>query len=122
MGKNLIVCCDGTGTEITTNEWDVLTFHRVLKAGDDQVALYGPGVGTLSDSDRWSTFKSRVRGVFRLLTGHGLDANVLDAYRFLIRHDREGDQVYLFGFSRGADTVRVLAGLINVMGVLRPHQ
>ncbi|MEM7378083.1 MAG: DUF2235 domain-containing protein [Pseudomonadota bacterium] len=122
MGKNLIVCCDGTGNEIKTNESNVLKFYRVLKVGDDQVAFYDPGVGTLSDSDRWSTFKSRFRGVFGLLTGYGLDANILDAYRFLIRHYREGDQVYLFGFSRGAYTVRVLAGLINVMGVLRPHQ
>ncbi|MEM6987611.1 MAG: DUF2235 domain-containing protein, partial [Pseudomonadota bacterium] len=72
--------------------------------------------------DPWSVFKSKFRGVLGLATGFGLDANVLDAYRFLIRHYTKGDQIYLFGFSRGAYTVRVLAGLINVMGVLRSHQ
>ena len=54
-----------------------------------------------------------------MATGYGLDDNILDAYRFLIEHHQDGDEIYLFGFSRGAYTVRVLAGLINLVGI--PH-
>jgi uncharacterized protein (DUF2235 family) len=51
-----------------------------------------------------------------------LDANVLDAYRFLVENYQKGDEIYLFGFSRGTHTIRVLAGFINLIGVLQPHQ
>lgn len=52
-------------------------------------------------------------------TGYGLQKNVEDAYRFLAHHYEDGDQVYLFGFSRGAFTVRSLAGMIFKCGLLR---
>ena len=57
-----------------------------------------------------------------LATGYGLDDNVLAAYAFLVQHWREGDQIYLFGFSRGAYTVRVLAGMIHKIGLITPEQ
>ncbi len=121
--RRLIVCCDGTGNEIKENQSNVLKFYRCLKKDvPDQVAFYDTGIGTISNSDRWSVFKSRAKGVFGLATGYGLDANVLDAYRFLIDHHCEGDEIYLFGFSRGAYTVRVLAGLINLVGILSHNQ
>jgi uncharacterized protein (DUF2235 family) len=53
--------------------------------------------------------------VWGLLTGYGLDENVLDAYRFLVDTYSEGDRVYLFGFSRGAYTIRVLAGFLRLI-------
>lgn len=116
--QRLIVCCDGTGNEIKENQSNVLKFYRCLKKNrDDQISFYDTGVGTISDSSAWSVFKSRAKGVFGLATGYGMDANILDAYRFLIDHHREGDEIYLFGFSRGAYTVRVLAGLINLVGI-----
>lgn len=60
--------------------------------------------------------------MFGLLTGYGLDENVLDAYRFLMNEYDEGDQVFLFGFSRGAYTVRVLAGFLQMVGLLERPQ
>src|SRR3546814_2695924 len=54
--------------------------------------------------------------------GYGLDDNVLGAYRFLVENWEEGDRIYLFGFSRGAWTARVLAGLIHLIGLVRPSQ
>ena len=53
--------------------------------------------------------------------GSGLSTNIRQAYRFLIRHYRPGDELLLFGFSRGAYTVRSLAGLIRNCGILRPE-
>jgi len=60
--------------------------------------------------------------ILGLATGYGLDDNVLAAYRFLANHYEDGDRIYLFGFSRGAYTVRVLAGLIHKVGLISPQQ
>ncbi len=122
MPKKIIVFCDGTGNEIKEHQSNVLKFYRVLKKDKSQVAFYDTGIGTISDSGSWAAFKNKAKGVIGLATGYGLDANILDAYRFLIRNYQTGDDVYLFGFSRGAHTVRVLAGFINMVGLLRPHQ
>lgn len=122
MAKKIVICCDGTGNEIKENQSNVLKFYRVLKESPDQIGFYDPGVGTISNSGAWSKFKNQAKGVFGLATGNGLDANVLDAYRFLVQHYDEGDEIFLFGFSRGAHTVRVLAGFINMVGILHAHQ
>lgn len=122
MPKNIVILCDGTGNEIEANLSNVLKLYRTLQKSDKQVVFYDPGVGTLSSSDPWSRLKSNVYKVLGLATGYGLDDNVLDAYRFLLDHYDDGDQVYLFGFSRGAYTVRVLAGFLRLVGLLRPSQ
>ena len=118
MERNLIVCCDGTGNEIKENQSNVLKLYRLVKKNADQIAFYDPGVGTISDSSPWDRFKNKAKGVFGLATGYGLDKNVLEAYRFLARNYQDGDKIYLFGFSRGAYTVRVLAGFLNMVGLL----
>ncbi|MFK8068980.1 MAG: DUF2235 domain-containing protein [Gammaproteobacteria bacterium] len=122
MVRKLIICCDGTGNEINENQSNVLKFYRLLKKDKskvDQITFYDTGVGTISSSDAWSRFKYKAMGIFGLITGYGLDDNVLDAYHFLCHNYRKGDQIYLFGFSRGAYTVRVLAGFINMVGILK---
>lgn len=121
MGRNLIVCCDGTGNEIEENQSNVLKFYRLIKKDETQIGFYDPGVGTIGDSSAWSRFKNRAKKVFGLVTGYGLDKNVLDAYRFLVQNYEDGDRIYLFGFSRGAYTVRMLAGFINMVGLLGPN-
>ncbi len=128
MPKKIVICCDGTGNEIKENQSNVLKFYRVLKESPDQIGFYDPGVGTISNSGAWSKIKSNAKGVFGLATGNGLDNIVLVAYRFLVRnyhHSKDAvdcDEIFLFGFSRGAHTVRVLAGFINMVGILHPHQ
>jgi uncharacterized protein (DUF2235 family) len=79
----------------------MLKFYRLIRKDDKQLGFYDPGVGTISDSSPWARFKSKAYGVFGLATGYGLDDNVLEAYRFLIRNYQEDDQIYLLGFSRG---------------------
>jgi uncharacterized protein (DUF2235 family) len=122
LPKSIIICCDGTGNEIKENQSNILKFYRILQKDSKQIAFYDTGIGTISDSGAWAMVKTKVKGVFGLMTGFGLDRNVMDAYRFLATHYKDGDQVYLFGFSRGAHTVRVLAGLIHLVGLLKPHQ
>lgn len=124
--KNIVVCCDGTGNEISENISNVLKLYRVLrktgKTQPHQVVFYDPGVGTLARPDPWIKLKQDAVAVLGLATGYGLDDNVLAAYEFLINQYEDGDEIYLFGFSRGAYTVRVLAGLVHRIGLLSPNQ
>jgi uncharacterized protein (DUF2235 family) len=121
--KNIVICCDGTGNEISENISNVLKLYRVMsKDNPDQVVFYDPGVGTLARPDLLSKFMQDTKMVLSMATGYGLDDNVLKAYEFLIDNYNNYDDIYLFGFSRGAHTVRVLAGLIHMVGLLRPEQ
>jgi uncharacterized protein (DUF2235 family) len=123
MAKNIVVCCDGTGNQISENISNVLKLYRVLgKTDDNQVAFYDPGVGTLARPNPWIKFRQDVTAVLGLATGYGLNDKVLAAYEFLIDHYQEGDRIFLFGFSRGAHAVRVLAGFLHKVGLLSSQQ
>ncbi|QPF92306.1 T6SS phospholipase effector Tle1-like catalytic domain-containing protein [Bradyrhizobium commune] len=124
--KNLVICCDGTGNEISENISNVLKLYRCLCKTDKtvprQMVFYDPGVGTMTEPSTWGRWKSNIKLVLGLATGYGLDDNVLAAYCFLVAHYAPGDRIYMFGFSRGAYTVRVLAGLIHKVGLISPEQ
>lgn len=124
--KKLVVCCDGTGNEIGENISNVLKLYRVLRKTEKteprQLVYYDPGVGTLARPNPWRRLLQNAQTVFGLATGYGLDDNVLDAYQFLAHNYEEDDEIYLFGFSRGAHTVRVLAALIHKVGLLSSEQ
>lgn len=113
---------DGTGNELGRNLSNVLKLFRITSKNDEQRVFYNPGVGTIGKPGRWRRFRQNASKVFGLMTGWGLDANVLAAYRWLCRNWEDGDRVWLFGFSRGAWTARVLAGFIHMIGLLRPDQ
>ena len=53
------------------------------------------------------------------VTGKGINKNIMDDYRYIVQNYAPGDEIYLFGFSRGAYTVRSLCGLINNCGILK---
>lgn len=119
--KRIVVCCDGTwnkpgstdrGQRVETN------VERIYKAVDTesvpglQIKFYGPGVGT-----KFAITDQLLGGG----TGMGIDKNIQDAYKFIMWSYQPGDELYLFGFSRGAYTIRSLGGLIRNCGVLRPE-
>src|SRR6476660_5328217 len=124
--RNIIICCDGTGNEISENISNVLKLYRCLRKTEKtqprQLVFYDPGVGTLERPDPWHKLKQDLNAILGLATGYGLDDNLLAAYAFLVHTYQAGDQIYLFGFSRGAYTVRVLAGLIHKIGLISPEQ
>lgn len=120
--RNLVVCCDGTSNEIGRLLSNVLKLYRVAEKSERQLTFYQPGIGTIAMPDSWGRWRQRFRAIFEMATGYGLDRDVLNAYRFLCEHYEDGDRIYLFGFSRGAYTVRVLAGMIYLIGLLRDHQ
>ena len=114
--KRLIVCCDGTWQKLTNPyPTNVVKMAQAVKATDKdgipQIVYYDEGLGTGSVLDR----------LFGGLFGRGIDKNIEDAYRFLCLNYAQGDEIYLFGFSRGAYTVRSLAGMIYNSGLLSRH-
>ncbi len=122
MSKNIVICCDGTGDRIESTQTNVLKLFRVLEKDRGQLVRYSPGVGTVGDFDTWQRLKSDVTEFLGVVAGYGLDEKVLAAYRFLCTQYEEGDAIWLFGFSRGAYEVRVLAAFIYVIGLLPAAQ
>lgn len=122
MARKLVVLLDGTGNQIGANLSNVLKFYRMLEQDEDQLVYYDPGVGTIGTPGWWSQLKLKFQGLIGLALGYGLDDNVQGAYSWLCRNWREGDCIYLLGFSRGAYTARVVAGFIHMCGLLRPEQ
>lgn len=128
--KNIVICLDGTGNQIEENLSNVLKLYRTLEKSEKQVVFYDQGVGTLKRTFTWGKRKQQLKHVLGLAFGYGLDRNVLQAYEFIVQNYVEQkvnrktvrDSIYIFGFSRGAHTARVLAGLIYEIGILRPEQ
>jgi uncharacterized protein (DUF2235 family) len=113
MSRNIVLLSDGTGNSSSklfrTNVWrlfQALDLHDIKK----QIAYYDDGVGT-------SSFKlfAILGGVF----GFGLKRNIIDIYSFCCRNYKPGDKIYGFGFSRGAFTIRVVAGFIAKIGLIK---
>ncbi|PCJ22436.1 MAG: hypothetical protein COA96_14490 [SAR86 cluster bacterium] len=109
--KRIAIFADGTWNSPekggATNVLQMTRAVRPKAAGIEQVAFYDWGVGT----DR----KKLSGGV----SGAGIDKNITDCYRFIVHNYNPGDELYFFGFSRGAYTVRSLAGFIRNCGLLK---
>ena len=124
--RHIVICCDGTGNEISENISNVLKLYRTLrkteKTHPNQLVFYDPGVGTLARPNPWLKWRQDAAAIFGLATGYGLDDNILNSYEFIVDNYAEGDDIYLFGFSRGAYTVRALAGLIHKIGLIAKPQ
>jgi uncharacterized protein (DUF2235 family) len=116
--KRLVVCCDGTWNDADSSEnfTNVVRIARAILPFDTrngqeipQIVYYHSGVGSGDLVDR----------VVGGSVGIGLSRNVRDAYAFLAHNYCEGDEIFLFGFSRGAYTARSVGGLIGHVGLLR---
>ncbi|MDZ7809356.1 MAG: DUF2235 domain-containing protein [Arhodomonas sp.] len=119
--RNLVFCCDGTANEYGTVNTNVVhLYRRLANHPDTQINCYEPGVGTFSPLGVMDGGKVGI--VLGKLFGHGLTENIENGYRFLMRHYREGDRVFLFGFSRGAYAVRALSGMLEKCGLLDLEQ
>lgn len=108
MGKNIIIFSDGTGQKggIGSNTNVYKLFNMVEDRTERQVSYYDPGLGT-----DWK----KITGS---LFGRGFSKNILECYRFIFENFEAQDKIYLFGFSRGAATVRSLSAFIDLFGIL----
>ena len=116
--KRIAIFCDGTwnsadqetnGEPCPTNVIKLALRGAQRDGAVQQVAYYGQGVGTGGSLDKLTG------GAF----GKGLDDNLYAAYRFLMLNYEPGDEIFLFGFSRGAYTARSLAGMVRKCGILQ---
>lgn len=114
--KNIVVCSDGTGNTANKNRgtnvfklYEAVDIDPPPQGKPRQLVFYDDGVGTES-----LKFLRVIGGAF----GYGLSRNVRQLYTAIARVYRPGDRIYLFGFSRGAFTVRSLAGWITGSGLV----
>ena len=138
MGKKIVVLADGTGNTANRHQSNVLRLGKMLElsGSSDQVAIYDPGVGTSATVDelqaafrtaarlrlveepaRRNWIERWARSPFELGFGLGTAQNIRQLYGGLIREYEPGAEIYFFGFSRGAFTIRALAGLVYRCGI-----
>lgn len=135
--RQLLVLCDGTNNNLTGGKEDthvvrVATLLRVAHCpvGVERLVYYDPGVGNPAHTPgitSLDTLQRKMQRLNGLAFGHGVFDNIAEGYLFLMRNYRvargghEADQLWFFGFSRGAFTARSIAGLVNRFGILPPH-
>jgi len=120
MAKNVVICCDGTANEFAVNVTNVLKLHSVLiHSADRQVAFYHPGLGTMEPAGAVTGFTREITKLMGMALGYGLATDIRDAYTFLMKNYEPEDRIYLFGFSRGAYTVRAVASLLKMYGLIQ---
>jgi uncharacterized protein (DUF2235 family) len=125
--KKFVLCFDGTGNKFSGTDADsnILKIYRMLDRTDEhQFHYYQPGIGTyvvsksLTHTSRIDRLKSWYAKAKDSAVGTSFAAHVMGGYRFLMRYHRPGDEIYLFGFSRGAYTARFLAEMLDHVGLL----
>ena len=129
MSKNILIFSDGTGQAggLTPDETvsNIYKLYRATRVNAElsvnpaaQLAYYDAGLGSRPPSG--GVVETLVRMAHNFLsqaTGFGLTTNIVDCYEMLIQLWRPGDRIFLFGFSRGAYTVRCLAGVLAHCGI-----
>nr|KMM66201.1 hypothetical protein CPAG_02541 [Coccidioides posadasii RMSCC 3488] len=126
-GRRLVLCFDGTGNRYKGNESDtnVVKIYEMLdRHNKKQYHYYQPGIGTFSTGSSGSglTWFGRMRAsmsqLFDQAVGRTFEYHVSCGYKFLMKYYEPGDDIYIFGFSRGAYTARFLAEMIEMVGLL----
>jgi uncharacterized protein (DUF2235 family) len=129
MPKNILVFSDGTGQagglRPDQRLSNIYKMYRATRSGPDspinpaqQVAFYDPGLGSGElNAPAWLQPITWFRKLVSSGLGSGFTRNVADCYEFLLQVYQPGDRIYLFGFSRGAYTVRSVSGVMNLCGV-----
>src|SRR5450756_1181267 len=117
--KNIVLCCDGTANEFAQDRTNVIKLSYALQhSAGQQIVYYHPGLGTMEPAGALTPLARRVTRLLGMAIGYGLESDVRDAYVFLMDNFEPGDRVFLFGFSRGAYTVRTLASLLHMYGLI----
>jgi hypothetical protein len=108
--RKFVFFADGTGNAFTKQESNIWRLYEALdRTQPDQIAYYIRGVGTA----KWAPL-----AVLDGATGFGVPSNVRKLYGFLCWNWEPGDEIYIFGFSRGAFTARTLASMISSQGLM----
>jgi uncharacterized protein (DUF2235 family) len=123
MARQLVVCLDGTNNRFNDRPTNVIRILRSLSRDSSQIlAYYDQGVGTFGLKEtlfEWQKFPSRV---FGLAFGWGITRVIGGAYEFLAKNYVDKDEIFMFGFSRGAYAVRALAAMVRAVGLVSAYQ
>jgi uncharacterized protein (DUF2235 family) len=124
--RQIILGCDGTNNTLTGGVYDtnVLKMISQLAPADaNRILYYDPGVGSpdqLPPLGVWNDVRRKLERLAGLANGRGIYENIAEAYLFLVDNYRKGDEIYIFGFSRGAFTARSVSGMVKLFGIIRP--
>ena len=138
-GRQIVICCDGTSNTLSAGVRDTNVVRLVEMLSDpvsrdpgapEQIIYYDPGVGVpvgLPPTGVTGVIVEPLRRSLGLALGRGIYENIGEAYLFLSREygryaaegELTGDQIYIFGFSRGAFTARCVAGMVSLFGLIR---
>jgi uncharacterized protein (DUF2235 family) len=119
--RNIVVCCDGTSNQFSTDLTNVAKLtYALVKDSERQFVYYQPGLGTRAAPGFPLPIGNALARGAGLAFGYGIKDDIRDAYLYIMNQWRPGDRLFLFGFSRGAYTVRALASLIHSYGVTMP--
>ncbi|KAG0706277.1 hypothetical protein DFH29DRAFT_798675 [Suillus ampliporus] len=121
-GRNLVVCIDGSSNRFGLRNTNVVELYSKLVKSESQLTYYNSGVGTharptwrsLTYVHYWLSNK------VDLLIAWNLETVILAAYKWISDNYKDGDRIYLFGFSRGAYQARAIAGMIHRVGLILP--
>lgn len=120
MGRNLVVCIDGTSNQFGQKNTNVIELYKNLVKDDTQVTFYNSGIGTYARPS-WRSFrywKQVLDNKIDLAIAWNFESIVIDTYRWLSENYVKGDRIFLFGFSRGAYQVRALSAMIDKVGLI----
>lgn len=121
LPKHIVLCCDGTANEFARDRTNVIKLYSTLVQDQpEQCTYYHPGIGTMEPPGALTPLRRRMTRLLGMAVGAFLENDIRDAYVFLMQRHDPGDKVFLFGFSRGAYTVRTVASLLRMYGLLRP--
>ncbi|KAG6830532.1 hypothetical protein H0H92_000204 [Tricholoma furcatifolium] len=138
--RNIILCFDGTGNKfgevsrfvkngkgeltlfLQTNSNVVRFFHALVKDNHkQQLVYYQPGIGTYNKRQFFTRTASTIASAIDQGVALHINDHVKEGYQFIMQNYRKGDEISLFGFSRGAHTARVVAGMLYKIGILPAH-
>ncbi|KIP01203.1 hypothetical protein PHLGIDRAFT_38869, partial [Phlebiopsis gigantea 11061_1 CR5-6] len=118
--RNLVVCIDGTANQFSENNTHVVELYSRLVADETQLTYYNSGIGTyVAESNPFVRGMQWIENTLDMAIALHHKRITLSAYQWLSENYVQGDHIYLFGFSRGAYQVRIIAGMIKVVGLLR---
>jgi uncharacterized protein (DUF2235 family) len=119
MARNIVLCCDGTANEFANDRTNVVKlYYGLVQDPVRQIVSYHPGLGTMEVPGALTGVTKTITKWAGLAFGAGLERDIRDGYVFLMNNFDDGDYVFMFGFSRGAYTVRAVASLLKMYGLL----
>lgn len=119
MPKNIVICCDGTNNQFGICNTNVVRIAElVAQVPERQLCYYDPGVGTLPEQGVFTRIGRTLSRWTALAFATDIKDKVSTAYAHLMDVWQPGDRVFLFGFSRGAYTARLLAAVLHAVGLL----